>query len=128
MATTTLSVEERRTTVRQLDKAGHSNRAIARQLGIHHGTVARDLRSTPEPLDDPQPVTSGEPSTPRLMFPLPPQLIQDLNVLHNHQTDELPAPLVRAIHEAANRKRARWITWLQKQAAERPDADDSAPA
>lgn len=120
MTTTTLSIEERRATVRQLSADGYSNRAIGRRLGIHHRTVASDLLATLAPPAAPPTPTSGDPLTPRLLFRLTPQLIQDLNMLHDPLTDELPAPLVRAIHEAANRKRARWITRLREQAPATP--------
>ncbi|MFE5912073.1 hypothetical protein ACFQ6B_23730 [Streptomyces wedmorensis] len=120
MTTTTLPIEKRRATVRQLADDGLSNRAIGRQLGIHHRTVASDLLATPAPADAPPGPTSGDLLTPRLLYPLTPQLVQDLNVLHDPATGELPAPLARAIHEAANRKRARWMTLLREQAPAAP--------
>ncbi|WP_329622936.1 helix-turn-helix domain-containing protein [Streptomyces sp. NBC_01255] len=118
MATPTLSVAERRTRARQLADDGHSNRAIARQLGIHHRTVARDLELTPAPPAAPPVPTSGDPSAPRILFNLPPTLVQDLNVIADKQSGDLPAPLVRAIHAAADRHRAAWIHQLRQLAAE----------
>ena len=109
MATPTLSVAERRARARQLHTAGYSNRAIGRELGIHHGTVAADLRATPAPPAAPPAPTSGDPGAPRQFFTLTRELIQDLNVLADKRTGELPAPLVRAIHAAADRRRAAWI-------------------
>ncbi|MGW2933961.1 helix-turn-helix domain-containing protein [Streptomyces sp. NPDC001156] len=104
---------DRRATVRQMADDGHSNRAIARQVGIHHSTVARILRATDEPdapVDEPQDApphpTSGAPRAPQLLHALPPWLIQDLNVLTDPRTGRLPAPVARAIHTAAEARRA----------------------
>ncbi|MFF5790237.1 helix-turn-helix domain-containing protein [Streptomyces sp. NPDC012693] len=112
MATPTLSLTERRARARQLHEAGHSNRAIGRQLGIHHRTVATDLLATPAPQDTPPAPTSGDPDAPRQLFTLTRELIQDLNVLADKQSGDLPAPLVRAIHAAADRRRAAWMRQL----------------
>ncbi|MGW8762355.1 helix-turn-helix domain-containing protein [Streptomyces sp. NPDC055815] len=123
MATPTLSAEERNTRAHQLSADGHSLRAIGRELGIHHVTVARILRTTPAPQgapeDAPQDPTSGDapapddaPTAPPMHFNLPTELIQDLNVLADKTTGDLPAPLVRAIHAAADRRRAAWMRGL----------------
>lgn len=129
MATQNLTAAElaaRRATVRHLaDVEQLSNRTIGRRLGIHHRTVARDLASTappaapavaeqaapPAPVEAPPAPTSGAAPAPRrapsLLHPLSPQTIQDLNVLATG-TGSLPAPLLRAIHEAAERRRTAW--------------------
>src|SRR5690606_39340504 len=85
-----------------------SNRAIGRRLGMHHTTVGRILRTTraperttpeqperttPAPATTPErttPPTSGAAPAPRLLLPLDPDLIQDLNVLRSEEhTSEL---------------------------------------
>lgn len=105
---------ERRHRVRQLAAADLSNREIARRLGIHHATVARDLAATPAPQDAPPAPTSGARPAPRLLHPLDPRLIQDINVLADPHTGALPAPLVRAIHAAADHRRATWHAMAQR--------------
>lgn len=110
------ALAERRATVRQLADANHSHRAIARQLGIHHRTVARDLSATATPQPTSDILTSAEPPAPRQFFTLTRELIQDLNVLADKHTGELPAPLARAIHAAADRRRAAWIQALEQSA------------
>lgn len=104
---------ERRHRVRQLAAANLSNREIARRLGIHHRTVARDLEAPPAPEQAPPAPTSGAGPAPRLLYPLDPALIQDLNVLADPHTGALPAPLVRAIRAAADHRRAMWRTATQ---------------
>ncbi|MFF4962990.1 helix-turn-helix domain-containing protein [Streptomyces sp. NPDC001222] len=118
MATTNptgaLDLAARCATVRQLADDGMSHRAIARRLGIHHRTVARDFDATPAPAEAPPAApaappapTSGAPSAPRLLHPFDPALIQDLNVLADPRTGALPSPLLRAIHAAADHRRAK---------------------
>ncbi|MEU9199431.1 hypothetical protein [Streptomyces sp. NPDC048332] len=51
--TDTLTLAQRRIRVRQLAQPGVSNRAIAKELGIHHRTVARDLAATEAPAETP---------------------------------------------------------------------------
>ncbi|QMP84085.1 helix-turn-helix domain-containing protein [Streptomyces phage Alderaan] len=135
MATPTLSVDERRAMVHKRHGAGASHRAIGRELGIHHTTVARILRTTPAPQDAPPALpdappapTSNEPRPPAILFNLTRELIQDLNTLADKGTGDLPAPLVRAIHAAADRRRAAWLAWLRRQHADRPVAGTDAPA
>ncbi|MEU7340559.1 hypothetical protein [Streptomyces sp. NPDC007074] len=114
--------------VRRLaDEEQLSNRAIARQLGMHHTTVGRILRTTPAPETPAErttttspvrttPVTSGAgPRAPELVRELDPRLIQDLNVLMAG-TGALPAPLARAIHTAADHRRAQWRTAMERRA------------
>jgi hypothetical protein len=121
MATTNptgaLDLAARRATVRQLTDEGHSARAIARRLGIHHKTVARDLAATPAPAEAPQTApptpTSGARPAPRLLHPLDPRTIQDLNVLADPRTGQLPAPLLRTIRAAADHRRAIWNAMAQ---------------
>lgn len=137
MTTPPAALEQRRATVRQLHAAGHSNRAIARQLGISKDAVARDLRATEPPPGEPgepqaapgapptetgvraisepgraapaPPIpTSGNPVKPWLVHNLNPRLIQDLNVLIDPRNGRLPAPLERAISIAAAARRAAW--------------------
>ncbi|MFD8216197.1 helix-turn-helix domain-containing protein [Streptomyces sp. NPDC059697] len=100
---------ERRHRVRQLAEQHLSNREIARRLGIHHRTVARDLAAPAEapPIAPPAP-TSGALPAPRLLHDLDPRLIQDINILADPHTGALPAPLVRAIRAAADHRRAIW--------------------
>jgi hypothetical protein len=109
---------ERRHRVRQLAEQHVSNREIARRLGIHHRTVARDLEAPPAPEQAPQAAppapTSGALPAPRLLYPLDPALIQDLNVLADPHTGALPAPLVRAIRAAADHRRATWHAMAQR--------------
>jgi len=135
-------IAERRATVRRLANQGMSNRAIARQLGIHHRTVARDIDATPAPdttepaapdapntapQDAPPAPTCGAPPAPRLIHTLDPRLIQDLNVLIDRRTGALPAPLARAIRAAADHRRAKMRATAhrisaEEQPARRPDA------
>ncbi|MFJ5143294.1 hypothetical protein [Streptomyces sp. NPDC088707] len=123
MATPTLPIAERRARARQLNAAGYSNRAIARELRIHHRTVANDLAAPVAPDPAPPAPTSGDPTAPPIHFNLPRTLVQDLNVLADKQTGELPAPLVRAIHAAADRRRAAWLRGLEQLATEAPPAE-----
>ncbi|MFI5993151.1 hypothetical protein ACIBAC_15115 [Streptomyces sp. NPDC051362] len=108
--------------VRRLADEEHlSHRAIARRLGMHHTTVGRILRTTTAPEAPPvrtttaptvrtTPVTSGAvPRPPELVRELDPWLIQDLNVLMTG-SGALPAPVARAIHAAAEHRRAQWRT------------------
>jgi hypothetical protein len=111
----------RRATVRRLADEGKSNRAIARQLGVGKDTVARDLAATPAtpapdtaPQDATPAPTSGARPAPRLLHPLDPRLIQDLNVLADPRTGALPAPLLRAIRAAADHRRAQWLADLAR--------------
>lgn len=122
--------EERRAKARQLAKGGLSNRAIGRLLGVHHSTVARDLAATPEPdapadappaeppapVDAPPTLTSGERPAPRLLHDLPGWLVQDLNVLMDPRTGALPGALLRAIHAAAEERRATWCASAERRA------------
>ncbi|MEU6649492.1 helix-turn-helix domain-containing protein [Streptomyces sp. NPDC046900] len=122
-----------RATVRQLAAEDMSHRAIAREVGIHHSTVARILRATDEPdapatapqdappTAPPSP-TSGAPRAPRLIHELPPWLIQDLNVLIDARTGRLPAPVARAIHTAAEARRATMRANLERQDRHDPTA------
>ncbi|MFE9309498.1 hypothetical protein ACFYM5_17635 [Streptomyces sp. NPDC006706] len=124
-----------RATVRQLAGKGLSQRAIGRQLGIHHSTVARALRATDEP-DEPRhepqdapphepdepdtappPPTSGAPRTPRLIHDLPGWLIQDLNILTDPVTGRLDEPVARTIHTAAEQRRATWRANAERRAS-----------
>lgn len=109
--------------VHHLAAAGHSNRAIGRELGIAHTTVATILRTTPAPartapepaehtapapaapVEHTTPETSGNTPTPRLLHPLDARTIQDLNCLMDPTTGQLPAGLVRAIRAAADHRR-----------------------
>ncbi|MFB6846219.1 helix-turn-helix domain-containing protein [Streptomyces sp. NPDC056373] len=130
----------RRASVRHLaDEEGMSHRAIARQLGIHHRTVARDLDATapaataaPAPQTAPPAPTSGAPRAPFLLHELEPSLIQDLNVLTDHRTGTLYAPIRQYLRAAADARRAAMRAWIERQCAtedappRRPDA--TAPA
>lgn len=126
MATTNptgrLAPAERRRRVRQLAAEGKSNREIARQLGIHHRTVARDLDAPPAPAEAPQTAppaaTSGAPLAPRLLHPLDPALIQDLNCLADPRTGALPEPIRRIIRAAANGRRASMLATVHHIAQE----------
>jgi hypothetical protein len=118
MATTNptgaLPLAERRATVRRLADENLSHREIARRLGIHHRTVARDLAAPAAPETAPPAPTSGAPRAPRLLYPLDPRTIQDLNVLTDPHTGALPAPLIRAIRAAADHRRAQWHAMAQR--------------
>ncbi|WP_053913669.1 hypothetical protein [Streptomyces sp. TP-A0875] len=132
MATTNpTDTDERTTRVHQLAARRLSHRAIGRELGIAHTTVGRILRTTPAPVErtedappapvertTPTPVdqaerttsapptpTSGNPRAPRLLHPLDPRTIQDLNCLMDPRTGALPAPLVRLLRSAADARR-----------------------
>lgn len=115
MATTHLTPAERTARdarAHQLAADGLSNRAIGRQLGISHTTVATILRTTPAPehttldtVERTTPATSGNTRAPRLLHPLDPRTIQDLNCLMDPTTGALPAGLVRAIRTAADHRR-----------------------
>jgi hypothetical protein len=125
MATTnptgTLPLAERRATVRRLADENLSHREIARRLGIHHRTVARDLAAPAAPAapeSAPPAPTSGAPRAPRLLYPLDPRTIQDLNVLADPHTGALPAPLVRYIRAAANAQRADMRAAMERICAE----------
>lgn len=126
MATTNPTrAEERDARVHQLAAKGLSNRAIGRELGIAHTTVARILRTTTAPAAPPErtrpappTATSGKRLAPRLLHPLPPELIQDLNVLADPRTGQLPAPLVRAIRAAADHRRTTMRTRAEHRTTE----------
>ncbi|RMB83662.1 helix-turn-helix domain-containing protein [Streptomyces shenzhenensis] len=113
MATTettgALTLDQRRATVRRLAAEQVSNREIARRLGIHHRTVARDLEAPTAPAEAPQTAppapTSGVPRAPRLLYDLEPALIQDLNVLTDPHTGALIAPVRAYLRAAANGRR-----------------------
>ncbi|MFF0894726.1 helix-turn-helix domain-containing protein [Streptomyces sp. NPDC003278] len=125
----------RRAAVRHLaDVERLSNREIARRLGIHHRTVARDLAApAPAPAEEtapdaPDAPTSGARIETRLLHPLDPQTIQDLNVLADPRTGALPAGLLRAIHAAAERRRADWQRATERRLAEPAPASGRPPA
>ncbi|WP_452536593.1 hypothetical protein, partial [Paenibacillus chitinolyticus] len=61
-----------------------------------------------EPDAAPPPPTSGAPRAPRLIHDLPAWLVQDLNILVDPFTGRLPEPVARAIHTAAEQRRATW--------------------
>jgi len=136
MATTNdtgrLTLDERRAKVRRLAAQSLSNREIARRLGIHHRTVARDLEAPTAPAEAPQPAppapTSGAPVAPSLLYDLEPALIQDLNVLHDARTGALIGPVRRYIRAAANARRADLLRVAQQICAERELAADRSRA
>ncbi|MFD8611063.1 helix-turn-helix domain-containing protein [Streptomyces sp. NPDC059631] len=121
---------ERNARVHQLAAEGHSHRAIARQTGVHHTTVARILRTTTPPnapaehtapeqaerttTAPPAPTSDDRPAPPRtiLLKPIAPALTRDLNVLLDRRTGALPAPLDRIVRAYADRERARWSAAL----------------
>lgn len=119
MASSNLTPADRATRdarVHHLAAEGHSNRAIGRQLGIHHTTVSTILRTTTPPVAPTAPAppatmarttpaTSGNPPAPRLLHPLDPSLIQDLNCLMDPWTGALPAPIRRYLRAAADARR-----------------------
>ncbi|MFE1070983.1 helix-turn-helix domain-containing protein [Streptomyces sp. NPDC058783] len=126
MASTNLTPADRTTRdarIHQLDADGLSHRAIAREVGVHHTTVSRILRTTPAPEHTtPEPtertipapaapvertitLTSGEVRTPRLLHPLDPHTVQDLNCLMDPSTGALPEPIRRILRAAANARR-----------------------
>lgn len=111
-ATRTMTRAERTARVHQLAAENHSNRAIARQLGMHHTTVGRILRTTPAPVrtttEQPEcttPTTSENPRAPRLLHDLDPRTIQDLNCLMDSRTGALPEPIRRYLRAAADARR-----------------------
>jgi hypothetical protein len=152
MATTHLTPAERtarNARANQLAAAGHSNRAIARELGIAHTTVATILRTTrtperttpepaertaPEPAVQPERTTaaaSGAAPTPRLLHPLDPALIQDLNCLMDPRTGTLPEPIRRILRAAANGRRTSMRTTAHRlttmERTSEPPASGRAP-
>jgi hypothetical protein len=104
-----------------------SHRAIARRLGIHHTTVGRILRTTTAP-DAPERTTPEQPTAPERTTErtttvtsnddrtttddtlFHPRLFNDLCVLINPRTGDLPAPLARIVHQAAEKQRTAWRT------------------
>ncbi|MGW2497310.1 hypothetical protein ACWCV2_22775 [Streptomyces pseudogriseolus] len=147
MATTHLTPADRAARdaeVHRLAAQHLSNRAIARRLGIHHVTVGRILstttaperttastteRTTPAPDTAPErttPTTSGDGPAPRLLHPLDPRTIQDLNCLMDPRTGALPAGLVRAIRTAADHRRAAMVATAHRLAAEERTTAPSA--
>ncbi|MGC0427626.1 hypothetical protein RKD32_003981 [Streptomyces sp. SAI-195] len=139
MATTHLTPAERTARdarIRQLADDGASARAIAREVGVHHTTVARILRTAPAPEPTtPQPterttpaqaapaertitLTSGEVRAPRLLHPLDPHTVQDLNCLMDPRTGALPEPIRRILRAAANARRTTMRTTAHRIAAE----------
>jgi hypothetical protein len=129
MATTkpsrTTSHTERTTRVHHLAATGMSNRAIARELGMHHTTVGRILRTTtapepttPTPAERTTPATSETPRTPWLLRDLEPDLIQDLNILRDPHTGALPAPLRTMLRTAADARRTTILANAQRLADE----------
>ncbi|MFJ8146962.1 hypothetical protein ACIQ6R_18070 [Streptomyces sp. NPDC096048] len=108
MASTHLTPAERtarNARIRQLATDGASARTIARQEGIHHTTVVRILRTTPEQTERTTPATSGAAPAPRLLQPLDPRTVQDLNCLMDPRTGALPEPIRRIIRAAADARR-----------------------
>ena len=135
---------ERTAEVHRLAAQHLSHRAIARRLGIHHTTVGRILstttapratdstteRTTPAPAGAPKRTTaptSGDGPAPRLLHPLDPRTIQDLNCLMDARTGALPPALVRAIRTAADEQRARMRAVAHRLAAEHRAAQQSEP-
>lgn len=124
--------DDRTTRVHHLAAQNLSNRAIARQLGIHHTTVGRILRTTRAPErttpEQPErttpaperttPPTSNNRPAPRLLLPLDPDLIQDLNVLRDPRTGALPAPLRAMLRTAADARRTTMRATVHRIAAE----------
>ncbi|GGW68043.1 helix-turn-helix domain-containing protein [Streptomyces griseoloalbus] len=124
MATTQPTGDDRTARVHHLAAQKLSNRAIGRRLGIHHTTVGRILRTTtaPEhttpqpaerttptpaaPMERTTPTASGDTPTPRLLHPLDPAFVQDLNCLMDPRTGALPEPIRRIIRAAADGRRA----------------------
>ncbi|MBZ6258143.1 helix-turn-helix domain-containing protein [Streptomyces olivaceus] len=145
MATTHPTDTADRTTrdarVHQLADDGLSHRAIARQVGIHHTTVSRILRTTPAPArttpqeterTTPTPaapaertvtLTSGVRRAPRLLHDLDPRTIQDLNCLMDSTTGDLPEPIQRYLRAAADARRATMRTTMHRIAADEPTAE-----
>lgn len=137
MATPTNEAERAsmRATARRLATQGASQRAIARQLGIHHKTVGAWLaedtapeapqaphgarqaappatrQAPPAPATTapvtatwtPPPLTSGDRWYTELLRRPPAWLVQDLNML---LLDGIPEHVARAIHAAADERRA----------------------
>lgn len=65
-----LSRDERKELVRELASQGMSTRAIAPVVGVHHDTVATDIRSVGIPTDQPRTVQSNDGIT-RTFHPRP---------------------------------------------------------
>lgn len=128
--------DDRTARVHHLAAQNLSNRAIGRRLGMHHTTVGRILRTTraperttpeqperttPAPATTPErttPPTSGAAPAPRLLLPLDPDLIQDLNVLRDPRTGALPAPLRAMLRTAADARRTTMRATVHRIAAE----------
>ncbi|MFK0069741.1 helix-turn-helix domain-containing protein [Streptomyces sp. NPDC091046] len=140
MATTHLTPAERTTRddrIRQLAADNLSHRAIARQVGVHHTTVARILRTAPEPTERTTPapaapaapvertitLTSGEVRAPRLLHDLDPRTIQDLNCLMDARTGALPEPIRRYLRAAADARRTSLRATAHRFAAEERTAE-----
>jgi hypothetical protein len=124
------TVAARRATVRHLaDTEGLSARAIARRLNIGKDTVRRDLAATEPttaPQDAPPPATSGATPAPRLLHPLDPSLVQDLNCLMDPRTGALPDPIRRYLRAAADGRRASMAATARRIVAE--ERATAAPA
>ncbi|MGW2130442.1 helix-turn-helix domain-containing protein [Streptomyces coelicoflavus] len=144
MASTHLTPAERTardTRIRQLAADGASTRAISRKVGAHHTTVARVLRTTPAPERTtperaerttpapPAPVertitlTSGATATPRLLHPLDPHTVQDLNCLMDPRTGALPEPIRRILRAAADARRSTMRATAHRYATEERTAE-----
>lgn len=117
MATTQPTDTQRATRhaeVRRLaDEEQLSNRAIARQLGMHHTTVGRILRTTPAPDAPAERTTTATSDDDHTTSPdslLHPRLFADISTLMDPRTGDLPAPLARVLHRAAEAQRTAWRT------------------
>jgi Homeodomain-like domain len=97
------------------DAPERSARSIAQQVGAHHTTVARWLRTTerttPAPEHAPErttPPTSANTAPTLDVMGFDPQVVRDLVILVDLKTGHLPAPLERAIHQWAEHRRSMW--------------------
>lgn len=130
-----------------------SHRAIARRLGIHHTTVGRILRTTTAPdapaAPAPERTTPEQPTAPERTTErtttatsnddhtttedslFHPRLFNDLCVLIDARTGDLPAPLARIVHQAAEAQRTAWRTAARAarttETGRRPDRAQVAP-